>query len=191
MEGVTLGLAYGLARFRELGIQPTEIRLTGGGSKSAVWRQIAADIFGVPTICLASAEGAALGAAIQAAYASQMAHGQPVTFRELCEQIREARRSHPRQTGRRAQGTLRRAPHPPGRPHAPAARGGLSVMKLVIAATGASGAIYLQRLLAQIDCRGARSASRPQRLREAGHRARKSATLAVPDGRAAARRQDR
>ena len=76
MEGVTLGLAYGLNRFRELGIQPTEIRLTGGGSKSAVWRQIAADIFGVPTVCLASAEGAALGAAIQGAYASLDRHGQ-------------------------------------------------------------------------------------------------------------------
>jgi xylulokinase len=87
MEGVTLGLGYGLARLRELGIQPTEIRLTGGGSKSAIWRQIAADIFGVPTICLASSEGAALGAALQAAYASQMALGQPTTFRDLCERF--------------------------------------------------------------------------------------------------------
>ena len=87
MEGVTLGLAYGLGRFRELGIQPTEIRLTGGGSKSPVWRQVAADIFGVPTIGLASSEGAALGAAIQAAYASQAALGQPTTFRELCARI--------------------------------------------------------------------------------------------------------
>jgi xylulokinase len=87
MEGVTLGLAYGLGRFRELGIQPTEIRLTGGGSKSPVWRQMAADIFGVPTIGLASSEGAALGAAIQAAYASQAALGQPTTFRELCARI--------------------------------------------------------------------------------------------------------
>ncbi len=85
MEGVTLGLGYGLNRFRELGIQPTEIRLTGGGSKSAVWRQIAADIFGVPTICLASAEGAALGAALQAAYASHAATGAPTTFRSLAE----------------------------------------------------------------------------------------------------------
>lgn len=98
MEGVTLGLGYGLARFRELGIQPSEIRLTGGGSKSAVWRQIAADIFGVPTICLASAEGAALGAALQAAYASKVALGQPTTFRELCEkfvQLDETTRAKP------------------------------------------------------------------------------------------------
>ena len=72
MEGATLGLAYGLNRFRELGVEPKEIRLTGGGSKSAVWRQLCADIFGVPTVCLASAEGAALGAAIQAAAAGKL-----------------------------------------------------------------------------------------------------------------------
>jgi xylulokinase len=87
MEGVTLGLAYGLNRFRSLGIRPTEIRLTGGGSNSSVWRQICADVFGVPTVCLASAEGAALGAAIQAAYACHSAQGKPVTFRELCGRI--------------------------------------------------------------------------------------------------------
>ncbi len=69
MEGATMGLAYGLERFRELGVKPSEIRLTGGGSKSAVWRQIAADVFGVPTVCLTSSEGAALGAAVQAAWA--------------------------------------------------------------------------------------------------------------------------
>ncbi len=70
MEGATLGLAYGLGRLRELGVTPTEIRLTGGGSKSAIWRQIAADCFGVPVVTLATAEGAGLGAAIQAAFAS-------------------------------------------------------------------------------------------------------------------------
>jgi xylulokinase len=69
MEGATLGLGYGLRRFAELGLNPSEIRLTGGGSKSAVWRQIAADVFGVPVVALATAEGAGLGAAIQAAHA--------------------------------------------------------------------------------------------------------------------------
>lgn len=87
MEGVTLGLAYGLERFRALGIEPAEIRLTGGGSKSGLWRQICADVFRVPTVCLRSAEGAALGAAVQAAYAWHSAHGKPMTFRELCERM--------------------------------------------------------------------------------------------------------
>jgi xylulokinase len=66
MEGITFGLGYGLQRMEMLGIKPTEIRLTGGGSKSAVWRQICADIFGCPVTTLAETEGAALGAAIQA-----------------------------------------------------------------------------------------------------------------------------
>ncbi len=70
MEGVTLGLAYGLERFRALGVKPTEIRITGGGSQSPFWRQLCADIFGVPTVCLTSSEGAALGSAIQAAWAT-------------------------------------------------------------------------------------------------------------------------
>lgn len=65
MEGVTLGLGYGLERMKELGIVPTEIRLTGGASRSAVWRQICADIFNCPVVTLAQTEGAALGAAIQ------------------------------------------------------------------------------------------------------------------------------
>ncbi len=68
MEGVTLGLGYGLQRFRDLGVLPQEIRLTGGGSNSPVWRQICADVFGVPVVCLESGEGAGLGAAIQAAW---------------------------------------------------------------------------------------------------------------------------
>ena len=65
-ESVTLGLGYGLARFRELGMHPAEIRLTGGGSNSRMWRQMCADVFGVPIVCLQSGEGAGLGGAIQA-----------------------------------------------------------------------------------------------------------------------------
>ncbi len=71
VEGVTVGLGYGIRRFSELGVTPTEIRLTGGGSQSPVWRQICADVFGVPVVCVRSAEGAALGAAIQAAAAAE------------------------------------------------------------------------------------------------------------------------
>jgi xylulokinase len=66
MEGVTLGMAYGLRRMEELGVQPDVIRLTGGGSNSPAWRQICADIFGYPVVTLQSSEGGALGAAIQA-----------------------------------------------------------------------------------------------------------------------------
>jgi len=41
-------------------------------------------------------------------------------------------------------------------------------MKLVIAATGASGSIYLQRLLEQIDTAAHENSSRPERSRQTG-----------------------
>jgi xylulokinase len=98
VEGVTLGLAYGLGRFRELGIMPSEIRLTGGGSQSATWRQIAADIFDVSTVCLESVEGAALGAAIQARWAYGQVQSKPVRFADLTDRfvkIDESTRTFP------------------------------------------------------------------------------------------------
>jgi len=69
MEGVTLGMNYGLRRLAELGVKAREIRVTGGGAKSAVWRQIMADVLGVPVVAMVEDEGAALGGAIQAAWA--------------------------------------------------------------------------------------------------------------------------
>jgi xylulokinase len=68
MEGVTMGMNYGLRRLADLGVKAKEIRLTGGGAKSAVWRQIMADIFGVPVVGMVEDEGAALGGALQAAW---------------------------------------------------------------------------------------------------------------------------
>ncbi|MEO5958480.1 MAG: xylulokinase, partial [Opitutaceae bacterium] len=68
MEGVTMGMNYGLRRLAELGVKAKEIRVTGGGAKSAVWRQLMADIFGVPVVAMVEDEGAALGGALQAAW---------------------------------------------------------------------------------------------------------------------------
>ncbi|HEY4300111.1 MAG TPA: xylulokinase [Candidatus Didemnitutus sp.] len=73
MEGVTLGMNYGLRRLATLGVKPAEIRLTGGGAKSAAWRQLAADVFGVPVVKMVEDEGAALGGAIQAAWCDRPA----------------------------------------------------------------------------------------------------------------------
>ena len=88
VEGATLGLAYGLKRFRDLGMNPTEIRLTGGGSKSPVWRQIAADCFGTDVVTLSTSEGAALGSAVQAAYAHANGDGvEKVSYDELCDRL--------------------------------------------------------------------------------------------------------
>jgi len=87
MEGVTLGLNYGLNRLRSLGLAPREIRLTGGGSKSAVWRQIAADIFDCPVVCPESEEGAAYGAALHAMWVWLNATGAPRPIEDLARQF--------------------------------------------------------------------------------------------------------
>jgi xylulokinase len=68
MEGATMGMNYGLRRLAALGVKAKEIRVTGGGAKSAVWRQLMADIFGVPVVAMVEDEGAALGGALQAAW---------------------------------------------------------------------------------------------------------------------------
>ena len=77
MEGVTLGMNYGLRRLAALGVKAREIRVTGGGARSPVWRQIMADIFGVPVVAMVEAEGAALGAALQAAWCAARRDGRP------------------------------------------------------------------------------------------------------------------
>lgn len=68
IEGTTLGMNYGLQRLAALGVKAKEIRMTGGGARSSLWRQIAADIFGVPVVAMAQDESAALGGALQAAW---------------------------------------------------------------------------------------------------------------------------
>jgi len=71
MEGAVLGMNYGLERMRRQGIQPAQIRLTGGGAKNALWRQICADVFGAECVTMHNEEAAALGGAIQALWAYQ------------------------------------------------------------------------------------------------------------------------
>lgn len=75
MEGATLGMNYGLRRLAALGVKAKEIRVTGGGSKTAVWRQIMADVFGVPVVAMIEDEGAALGGALQAAWCVALRNG--------------------------------------------------------------------------------------------------------------------
>jgi len=87
MEGATLGMNYGLQRLRSLGVRPKEIRVTGGGMKTPVWRQIAADIFGVPVVALKEDEGAALGGALQAAWCLDRAAGLKTTLPSLTRRI--------------------------------------------------------------------------------------------------------
>jgi xylulokinase len=89
MEGVTLGMNYGLRRLAELGVQPTQIRATGGGAKSKVWRQIIADIFETEVVTLKVSEGAAYGAALQAFWCWRLEQGEKIEISEITDQFVE------------------------------------------------------------------------------------------------------
>ena len=66
IEGVTHGLRECLDLVRSTGLVPREARLSGGGAKSALWRQLCADLLGVPVVRTTTTEGTAYGAAILA-----------------------------------------------------------------------------------------------------------------------------
>jgi xylulokinase len=98
MEGTTLGMNYGLRRLASLGVRPKEIRLTGGGARSPLWRQIAADAFGVSVVAMKEDESAALGAALQAAWCCAGSRGSTAVLAELCRRciaVNEATRCMP------------------------------------------------------------------------------------------------
>jgi xylulokinase len=66
LEGVAYGLRDGLELVRALGVSPRQIRISGGGAVSPLWRQILADVFNCELALLAVNQGAAYGAALLA-----------------------------------------------------------------------------------------------------------------------------
>ena len=67
LEGVAFGLKDSFALIQGAGLGAIEqVRVSGGGAKSALWRQIIADVLGAELVTVNSTEGAAYGAAILA-----------------------------------------------------------------------------------------------------------------------------
>lgn len=87
MEGVTLGMNYGLRRLAELGVKAKQIRATGGGAKSKLWRQIMADVFNAEVVTLKVSEGAAYGAALQALWCWRLQRGERVRIEDVTNEF--------------------------------------------------------------------------------------------------------
>ena len=66
MEGVALGLRDSLEILNEMKVPAEQLRVTGGGARSASWRQMQADVFGLPLSLLNMDEGPAFGVALLA-----------------------------------------------------------------------------------------------------------------------------
>ena len=66
MEGVAFSLRDSFEIFNEMKVPVETIRLGGGGARSALWRQIQADIYGRAVATVEAEEGAAYGVAMLA-----------------------------------------------------------------------------------------------------------------------------
>jgi xylulokinase len=64
LEGVAYGLRDCLELLRELGVEPTVGRASGGGARSDLWLKIVASVLGVPLERMENEDGSAFGAAL-------------------------------------------------------------------------------------------------------------------------------
>jgi len=83
LEGVAYGMRDSLEIIREMGVPVSEVRASGGGARSALWRQIMADTHRVPFSTINVDEGPSYGAAILAGVAT----GMYATVEQACDAI--------------------------------------------------------------------------------------------------------
>jgi xylulokinase len=66
LEATAYGFRHHLDVFAELGRRPSRVRVTNGGARSGLWKQVVADVIGHPLESLAESGGSELGAAFAA-----------------------------------------------------------------------------------------------------------------------------
>ena len=81
LEGVAFSLKDCFNIIREQGLPIEQLRATGGGAKSVLWRQIIADVLGVELVTTNAQEGPAFGAALLAGVAT----GLYPSIQQACE----------------------------------------------------------------------------------------------------------
>lgn len=82
LEGVAFSLKDCYSIIQEQGLKLDQVRATGGGAKSPLWRQIIADVLGVELVTTNASEGPAFGAALLAGVAG----GVYASVQEACAQ---------------------------------------------------------------------------------------------------------
>ena len=93
LEGVAFSLKDCSTIIQGQGLPIEQVRVTGGGAKSPLWRQIIADVLGVELVTTNATEGPAFGAALLAGVAS----GLYPSVQQACEAtVRVIERTGPR-----------------------------------------------------------------------------------------------
>lgn len=86
MESAVFGLKLGFEALTALGVKTNEVRLIGGGAKSALWRKITADVLDAKVVTLVEDEAAALGAALQALWALRTSEDGPTDLAAITDE---------------------------------------------------------------------------------------------------------
>lgn len=81
LEGAAFAMRDSLELIREMGAAIEQVRLSGGGARNPLWRQIQADVYGVDVHTLESTEGPAFGVALLA----QVGTGGFASVPEACD----------------------------------------------------------------------------------------------------------
>lgn len=87
MEGVAFAMAQMLDLVREARVEASEVRLSGGGARSKLWRQIQSGVYGTPVSILDTSDASACGAALLAGVGC----GAWGTVQEACAQALHVR----------------------------------------------------------------------------------------------------
>lgn len=87
LEGVSYSQKDCMDIIEAMGVSVESVRASGGGARSAFWRQLLADIFGKRVVTLASQEGSAYGAAILALVGTGMYASVPEACRAVIREV--------------------------------------------------------------------------------------------------------
>ena len=90
LEGVTYGLRDSFELMRGLGLTINQVRASGGGTRSPLWRQILADVFDTEIVTVNVTQGAAFGAALLAG----VGIGMYASVTDACERVIQLAERH-------------------------------------------------------------------------------------------------
>jgi xylulokinase len=89
LEGVAFGLRDSFELIKQAGLgEIQQVRVSGGGAKSALWRQILADVIGSELVTVNTTEGGAFGAALLAAVGAGVWDSVPAACRATIKVVR-------------------------------------------------------------------------------------------------------
>lgn len=91
LEGVAYGLRDSFEILREMGVPIHQVRASGGGARSSLWRQIQADVVGQPHVTINVDEGPAFGVALLAGVGT----GVYPSVEEACSRIIQVNQETP------------------------------------------------------------------------------------------------